>query len=127
LVSRLVFKDCSANAWARFQALAAYDHPEMSGNGDGIIDHSDDVWHQLKVWVDENHDGISQRTEIRPLSAWRIVGLSLEYETVGDVDGNMNLHQYAGTYFKRFNGREGAFEIRPMLLEDIYFRLSEDP
>lgn len=110
-----------------FEALAAYDDPEMGGNGDGMIDHFDFVWHQLRIWVDESFDGTSQRTEIRPLSAWRIVGLSLQYDTVGGVDGNMNLHQYAGTYFKRIDGREGAFEIRPMLLEDVYFRVSEDP
>lgn len=110
-----------------FAALALYDVPEMGGNGDELIDHFDLVWHQLRIWLDENLDGISQRQEVRPLSAWRIVGLSLRYETSPRVDGSMNVHQFVGTYLKRFDGREGRFEIRPMLMEDIFFRVSQDP
>jgi len=110
-----------------FEALALYDAPEMGGNGDGLIDHFDLVWHQLRIWIDENLDGISQRQEVRPLSTWRIVWLSLLYETSPRVDGSMNVHQFVGTYLKRFDGRAGRFEVRPMLMEDIYFRVSEDP
>ena len=110
-----------------FEALAPYDQPEMGGNGDGLIDQFDLVWHHLRIWLDENLDGTSQRKEVRPLSAWGIVGLSLLYETTSRVDGNLNIHQFAGTYLKRFNGRNGQFEIRPMLMEDIFFRVSQDP
>lgn len=110
-----------------FEALALYDASEMGGNGDGRIDHSDLVWHYLRIWIDENLDGASQRKEVRPLSAWGVVGLSLLYETAPRVDGSMNVHQFVGTYLKRFDGREGRFEIRPMLMEDIFFRVSQDP
>ena len=110
-----------------FEALASYDEPEMGGNRDGLIDHSDLVWHHLRIWVDENLDGTSQRKEVRPLSALNVVGLSLLYETIPRVDGNSNVHQFAGTYLKRVNGRNGLFDIRPMLMEDIFFRVSQDP
>jgi hypothetical protein len=110
-----------------FEALALYDTPEIGGNDDGLIDHSDLVWRQLRIWVDENLDGVSQRKEVRHLNALKIVGLSLQYETTPRVDGSGNVHQFIGTYFKRVDGREGRFEIRPMLMEDIFFRVSQDP
>lgn len=107
-----------------FEALAAYDTPELGGNGDGQIDKRDLVWNQLKIWRDESFDGVSQKTEISPLQRWGIDAISLEYEVVGRVDGNMNVHQFAGQYFKRLMGRAGQSSIRPMLIEDVYFRVA---
>jgi hypothetical protein len=41
----------------RFRALAAYDT-----NSDGVIDAKDNPWWvKFRVWIDVNHDGISQR------------------------------------------------------------------
>src|SRR5947209_10400579 len=38
-----------------FVALGRYDE-----NQDGVIDKSDRIWNSLLLWVDRNHDGISQ-------------------------------------------------------------------
>lgn len=105
-----------------FEALAVYDTPEFGGNGDGIIDERDLVWPFLRIWIDENFDGVSQRKEIHSLMEWKVVGISLRYVRSRRVDGDMNVHDFVGNYFRRVEGREGYFEIRPQGVEDIFFR-----
>jgi hypothetical protein len=46
-----------------FLKLATYDT-----NKDGQIDSRDDAWSMLRVWIDANHDGISQPEELRSLA-----------------------------------------------------------
>jgi hypothetical protein len=104
-----------------FDALAVYDTSDFGGNEDGLIDVHDLIWPYLRLWIDSNFDGVCQRQEVSVLPRWKIVGISLQYSISGRFDGSSNLHQLTGQYFKRFDGRENRFEIRPMTLEDIYF------
>ena len=45
-----------------FEALGKYDV-----NQDGVIDHSDNVYQSLQVWVDENQDGKTDEGELHSL------------------------------------------------------------
>ncbi len=47
-----------------FDALAYHDRPQYGGNDDGQIDATDAIWAELKLWVDWNHNGVSEAVEL---------------------------------------------------------------
>jgi len=69
-----------SNISGSFATLAAFDQPSNGGNNDGILDRRDAVYAQLRVWVDTNHNGVSDPGELVTLSALGISTLSLTPE-----------------------------------------------
>ena len=62
-----------------FLALAQFDKPENGGNSDGIIDQKDAVFSRLRLWIDENHDGVCQANELYRLTELGTYSLALNY------------------------------------------------
>ncbi len=79
-----------------FLALAVFDEPENGGNSDGIIDSGDTVWPKLLVWIDANHDGISQAEELHHLDDIGIHSIGLMYTESRRVDAYGNQFRYRG-------------------------------
>ncbi len=80
-----------------FSALARYDLADAGGNGDGFIDASDDVYGDLEIWRDVNHDGVSQPGELQPVSALGIESFTLSYQDSDVVDSHGNEVRYVST------------------------------
>ena len=77
-----------------FLALAVYDKASDGGNGDGKIDVQDSVYLNLRLWLDNNHDGQSQTGELMTLSQAGLKSISLDYTRSRFVDAYGNIFRY---------------------------------
>ena len=104
-----------------FAALAAYDDPNKGGNGDGMIDARDAVFSLLRLWIDANHDGISQPEELHTLPSLGVNSVSLNYKRDDKKDDYGNAFRYR----TRVNP-EGHTDVGKKAY-DIFFVVETDP
>jgi hypothetical protein len=62
-----------------YLALRVFDLPEQGGNTDGLISALDAIYSDLRLWIDKNHDGMSQPDELASLRSQGVKALWLEY------------------------------------------------
>ena len=77
-----------------FLALAVYDQPANGGNGDGVIDARDRIFASLRLWIDKNHNGVSEPGELFTLPDQGITAIDLKYHTSWFTDAAGNLFHY---------------------------------
>ena len=77
-----------------FLALAVFDQLH-GGNHNGVIHPGDAVYDRLLIWIDANHNGISESDELHTLSEVGISQISLTPQLSKRVDEFGNLFRYA--------------------------------
>ena len=77
-----------------FLALAFQDRKDHGGNADGIIDRQDAVFSKLRLWLDLDHNGISERSELHTLPEVGIEAISLDYKEATRRDQYGNLFRF---------------------------------
>jgi len=77
-----------------FVALAEFDRGDAGGNRDGQIDSRDEVFSNLKLWQDHNHDGISQADELNSLTSLGIAVIELDFKESKRTDDFGNEFRY---------------------------------
>ncbi|MCI0387999.1 MAG: hypothetical protein MOB07_04430, partial [Acidobacteria bacterium] len=77
-----------------FLALAEFDQQVRGGNGDGQIDNRDSIFANLRLWIDTNHNGISERTELHTLSEFGLAILELRFRESNRTDEYGNRFKY---------------------------------
>jgi hypothetical protein len=83
-----------------FAALNVYDQSEAGGNGDGVIDAHDAVFNSLRLWIDSNHDGVCQLSELHTLQSEDVRVIHLNYQQIERKDQYGNAFRYRA----RING-----------------------
>lgn len=91
-----------------FAALAEFDKPENGGNGDGVISSLDAVWPKLRIWIDYNHNGVSEPDELKPLSFYHIEALDLNYHEDKHADQWGNAFRYKAKVIPDNSGKADA-------------------
>jgi hypothetical protein len=105
-----------------YLALAEYDRPENGGNGDGIIDSRDEIYSKLLLWIDVNHDGISQPNELHTLPELGVFSIGLNYREEPLTDRYGNQFRYKGVLNPDAldgESKDGRYTY------DVFFKLEE--
>ena len=97
-----------ARAANGFEALK-----ELDLNGDALVDRFDGRWADVLLWVDVNHDAVSQPHELQRAADSELHALETAYHWTGRTDAAGNLFRYQGAAFMT----RGRFPIY-----DVYFR-----
>jgi hypothetical protein len=98
-----------------FAALAVYDDPKNGGNGDGVIDSRDAVFSSLRLWIDANHDGISQPEELSTLPELGVTSISLKYKADERTD------QYGNVFYYHAQVNPGGATNTGRMAYDVFF------
>lgn len=97
-----------ARAANGFEALK-----ELDSDGDGAVTRLDARWTALRLWIDANHDGVSQPLELQALSAGAVEALQTSYHWTGRRDQEGNFFGYQG---------RAQIDGLPEAMYDVYFR-----
>ena len=99
-----------------FLALAEFDKPENGGNSDSVIDSGDAIFSSLRVWIDANHNGVSESNELLPLAALAIASIELEYREAARTDQFGNQLRYRAKIYDVGRGHMGRWAYDVFLL-----------
>jgi hypothetical protein len=103
-----------------YLALAEFDLPAMGGNDNRRIDAGDVIYPELRLWIDDNHNGASEPEEILTLAEAGVTRIVLLYLTT-------RVHDQHGNYFRYVSAARivvGGSE-RPTWTTDVFFAVSE--
>ena len=99
-----------------FIALAELDELAFGGDGDGQLGSGDLAYSELCVWLDANHNGLSETGELRSLEEAGVVSVETSYDTYPRRDSAGNLFLYNGTAAVVKDGR-----IKRTATTDVFF------
>jgi len=99
-----------------FEALIDLD--QETGSPDGLIDRRDPSYSALRLWIDANHNGYSEPSELFGLDEVGIKSISTAYTMRSRVDGYGNQYRFEG---EAQLVRDGHLKTRRVF--DVFFKV----
>jgi hypothetical protein len=94
-----------------FRALRMFDRAVRGGNEDGRITRADRVFSTLSLWIDSNHDGFSQASELLTLQAGGVLAIDLDFRVINRRDRHGNLFRYISFVDLVASGRRPCYDV----------------
>ena len=98
--------------------VKSHDRTTHDTNHDGVMDAYDDVFNHLQVWIDRNHDGMSQSTELHTLKEVGVQSIQLAAQVGTELDNGNAL-----SWVSQWTSQDGAHHA----LVDVNFTTKEAP
>lgn len=98
-----------------FEALQDLDRLHQ---GDGQIDAADQVFDDLRLWFDRNHNGFSESVELVSFETAGIVAIMTDYRESRRVDEHGNSYRYVGRAFAKERRR-----FTPRRVVDVFLKV----
>lgn len=89
----------------------------LDSNQDGLIDRSDAVWRDLKIWQDINSNGVSEKNELQSLIDIGLNNINLSFTKNSTLDEHGNIHELSSSV----TWNDG----RVTDITDVLFRVSD--
>jgi hypothetical protein len=92
-----------------FLALAEYDKVMNGGNNDGNINRNDSVFDRLRLWRDDNHNGVSEACELFALRDFGLRRIDLDYRESSRVDSHGNQFKFRSRVYDNDDAQLGGW------------------
>lgn len=102
-------------------ALADFDKVDLGGNDDGQLSVEDAIYPGLLLWVDDNHNGVSESTELVALSEAGVTRINLAYTRSNRSDPHGNGLRFRGSAWRL--GPGGSERSVPTW--DVFFQIGD--
>jgi hypothetical protein len=99
-----------------FLALAEFDKSANGGNEDGWIDASDNIFAALRLWRDNNHNGVSEPGEMYTLPSLGVTRIELDYRESMRRDRHGNSFRYRAKVHGSGKGNRAPWAYDVILL-----------
>jgi hypothetical protein len=112
-----------------FEALRAMNMASNGGVAKASVSQEDPLFGQLLLWTDQNHNGVSETSELRPANAV-LSEVGIGYQVFNRVDKHGNAFRYRGwVHVRTAPGRNEAKSAnenkeRTRHVWDVYFKIS---